>query len=169
LSPLNEPRGGRAGHLSGSDRAARCPTGKKPVAGSGTLAQPRRPRLLPPPALSERGHRSLARSQGFRGLDRPDREIDGGYNCVTASRTNIVLIGQSDFSGAGCSKHRWDDLPRNAFIRSPHTHHSYDVHFELKVSHGNSNATAGARPSNCTARPWPSSPRPFEQAYWQAR
>jgi hypothetical protein len=33
----------------------------------------------------------------------------------------------------------WDDLARNAFVRSPHTHHRYDVHFELKVSHGNSN------------------------------
>jgi len=53
--------------------------------------------------------------------------------------TNIVLISQSDFSGAGCSKHRRNDLARNAFIRSPHTHHSYEVHFEFKVSHSNPN------------------------------
>jgi hypothetical protein len=78
-------------------------------------------------------------SQGLRGLDRPNREIDGGYSCVVTCHTNIVLISQSDFSGAGCSKHRRDDLARNGFIRSPHTHHCYEVHSELKVSHGNPN------------------------------
>ena len=45
--------------------------------------------------------------------DRADREIDIGYRCVTARRSN-VLIGQSDFSGAGCSKDRRNDLARNA-------------------------------------------------------
>ena len=35
FSPTSE----RAGHLSESDRAARCPTGKKPAAGSRILAQ----------------------------------------------------------------------------------------------------------------------------------
>jgi hypothetical protein len=48
------PASGRgAGHLSGNDRAARCPTGKKPAPRSCILAQPRRTRLLPSLALGE--------------------------------------------------------------------------------------------------------------------
>ena len=37
-----------------------------------------------------------------KGLDRSDREINIGYRCVMAPRS-IVLIGQSDFNGAGRS------------------------------------------------------------------
>jgi hypothetical protein len=83
-------------------------------------------------------------SQGLRGLDRPNREIDAGYSCVVTCHINIVLISQSDFSGAGCSKHRRNDLARNGFVRSPHTHHSHEVHFEFKVFHGNPNMESRA-------------------------
>ena len=83
-------------------------------------------------------------SQGLRGLDRPNSEIDAGYSCAVTCHTNIVLISQSDFSGAGCSKQRRNDLARNGFIRSSHAHHCYEVHSELKVSHGNPNRESRA-------------------------
>jgi len=71
-----------------------------------------------------------------KALDRPkrEREINIGYSCVITHRS-IVLIGQSNFNGAGRSKHRGNDLARNAFIRSPHPHHSDEVHFERKFAH----------------------------------
>jgi hypothetical protein len=46
-------------------------------------------------------------------------------------------------------------------VRPPNLHITPDTRRDL--------ATASARPGNCTAHPWPSVPRPFEQAYWQAR
>ena len=49
------------------------------------------------------------------------------------------MIGQSDFSSAGCSKYCSNDLACNAFIRSPNAHYCYEIHFEFKVSHGNPN------------------------------
>jgi hypothetical protein len=75
---------------------------------------------------------SLPRTS-LQGLDRSDREIDSGYRCVTARRS-IVLIGQSDFSDAGCSKDRRNDLACNALVPGTHSHHSDEVHFECKSS-----------------------------------
>ena len=65
----------------------------------------------------------------MRLIDPREREINIGYSCVITHRS-IVLIGQSNFNGAGRSKHRGNDLARNAFIRSPHAHHSDEVHFD---------------------------------------
>ena len=51
-----------------------------------------------------------------KALDRPKRErdINIGYSCVITHRS-IVLIGQSNFNGAGCSKDCRNDLARNAY------------------------------------------------------
>jgi hypothetical protein len=46
-------------------------------------------------------------------------------------------------------------------VRPPNLHITPDSRRDL--------ATVSRRPGNCTARPEPSVPRPFGQAYWQAR
>jgi hypothetical protein len=46
-----------------------------------------------------------------------------------------LVLCQSNFNGAGRSKDCRNDLARNAFIRSPHAHHSDEVHFERKFAH----------------------------------
>jgi hypothetical protein len=65
---------------------------------------------LASPVLRER-HKLRALLQGRRSFDLSDREIDTGYRCVTAY-IKIVSISLGDFSGAGCSKHRGNDLAR---------------------------------------------------------
>ena len=62
-----------------------------------------------------------------KGLDRSDREINIGYRCVMAPRS-IVLIGQSDFNGAGRSKDRRNDLACNTLVAGAHLHYSDEVH-----------------------------------------
>ena len=79
-----------------------------------------------------------------KGLDRSDREIDIGYCCVTARRS-IVFIGQSDFSGAGRSKDRRNDLACNALVVGAHSHHSDEVHFEREIFHGGGQSGPGER------------------------
>ena len=52
---------------------------------------------------------------------------------------SIVLVGQSDFSVAGRSKDRRNDLACNALVVGAHSHHSDEVHFECKIFHGEAN------------------------------
>jgi hypothetical protein len=91
--------------------------------------------VAPTHRYSELDRSELDRSE----LDRSDREIDIGYRCVMAPRS-IVLIGQSDFNGAGRSKHRRNDLAGNALVVGAHSHHSDEVHFECKIFHGGANS-----------------------------
>ena len=90
--------------------------------------------------------------------DRSDREINIGYRCVTARRS-IVLIGQSDFSGAGRSKDRRNDLACNALVAGAHSHHSDEVHFECIIFHGEANSP---HPNTAVAHliPWSHEPVP---------
>src|SRR3954471_11239172 len=88
------------------------------------------------PARATTRRLSLPRTSP-KGLDRSDREIDVGYCCVTALRS-IVLIGQSDFSGAGRSNDRRNGLACNALVVGAHSHHSDEVHFEREIFHGGS-------------------------------
>ena len=53
---------------------------------------------------------------------------------------SIVLIGQSDFSDAGCSKDRRNGLACNALVPRTHSHHSDEVHFECEIFHQNTGA-----------------------------
>ena len=72
---------------------------------------------------------------------------------------SIVLIGQSDFSGAGRSKDRRNDLARHALVAGAHAHHSDEVHFECKIFHGRANFP---HPNTAVAHliPWSHEPVP---------
>ena len=103
---------------------------------------PRDDELFPPRASGlERCCRIL--SLAPKAFDRPKREkeINIGYSCVITHRS-IVLIGQSNFNGAGCSKDCGNDLARQRFH---HAHHGDEVHFERKFAHD-------GRPRLTTAR-----------------
>jgi hypothetical protein len=71
-----------------------------------------------------------------KALNRPkrEREIDIGYSCVITHRS-VVLIGQSNFNGAGRSKDCRNDFACNSLINGTHSHHRDEIHFECKVFH----------------------------------
>jgi hypothetical protein len=52
----------------------------------------------------------------------------------------IVLIGQSDFNGAGRSHDRRNDLAGIALVVGAHSHHSNEVHSECEIFHGGANS-----------------------------
>jgi hypothetical protein len=137
--------GETAGRLSGRSRSPRCPTQEgSPIP---SIGYPRN--TNPPRFLGERySRRQLfanaaidASGTSFRGLDRPNREIDGGYRSDFA-QPSIVLIGQSEFSGVGRSKDRRHYLACDLLSVGTHSHHRDKIDFECKVFHSNCNVTA---------------------------
>jgi hypothetical protein len=62
-----------------------------------------------------------------------NQKIDVRYDYVIAGQS-IVLIRQSDFSGAGRSENSRNDFTCNVLISGVHSHHSNDVHFEYEVN-----------------------------------
>ena len=86
--------------------------------------------------------------------------MTAGHNALRGSGPGQNRAFKDAVALVGCPDRRIDRLCITCCSPSQPSHHAGSRR-DL--------ATALARPDNCIARPWPSWPRPFERACWQAR